>query len=110
MPGTKPPKQPRPRPEQIRDLIHRLAVDTRNIVWGGHAHRRMVRRDITDRMAVEVMRTGLPRGPIDPGINPGEWEVKMVKEIKGRREVGVVVITIANQRLFVKTVEWEDPK
>jgi len=34
----------------------------------------------------------------------------MVKEVKGRREAGVVVLTIRNERLLVKTVEWEDVK
>ena len=47
-------------------------------------------------------------GAIEPGKKPGEWKVKMVKEVRGRREVGVVVITIRNERLFVKTAEWED--
>jgi hypothetical protein len=110
MPEAKPPKRVefRPRPEEIRDLIHRLAVDTKNIAWGVHAKERMVERDIDDRVAVDVLRTGSLQGPIDPGNNPGEWKVKMVKEVKGRREVGVVVITIRNARLFVKTAEWED--
>ncbi len=69
---------------------------------------RMDERGITDHIAVEVLRTGWPKGIIEPGSHPGEWKVKMVKEVRGRREVGVVVITIRSERLFVKTVEWED--
>jgi hypothetical protein len=100
----------RPRPQTIRDLICRLAADTRNIAWSVHAQQRMTERDIIDRVAVDVLRTGFLEGPIEPGTKPGEWKAKMVKEVRGRREVGVVVITIRNEKLFVKTVEWEDVK
>jgi hypothetical protein len=112
MPEAKSPKpvEFRPRPEKIRDLIHQLAADTRKIFWTPHAHERMAERDITDRTAVDVLRTGSPRGLIEPGKHSGEWKVKMVKEVKGRREAGVVVLTIRNERLLVKTVEWEDVK
>lgn len=112
MSEAKPSKQAdfRPRPETIRDLIYRLAANTRNIAWSTHALERMTERDITDRVAVEVLRTGTLEGPIEPGANPGEWKTKMVKEVRGRREVGVVVITIRNEKLLVKTAEWEDPK
>jgi hypothetical protein len=48
------------------------------------------------------------KGEIEPGSNPGEWTAKMCKEVKGRREVGVVTIVMRAKRLFVKTVEWED--
>jgi hypothetical protein len=27
---------------------------------------------------------------------------------RGRREVGVVVVTLRNEKIFVKTIEWED--
>jgi hypothetical protein len=107
------PQQPiefRPRPDQISDLIHKLAANTKNIAWSAHALRRMTERDIYDRVVIEVLRTGSPQGPIEPGSNPGEWKAKMVKEVKGRREVGVVVVTMSNARLFVKTAEWEDPQ
>ena len=112
MPDAKPPKpvEFKPRPEAIRDRIQRLAADTKNIAWSTHALERMAERDVTDHVAVSVLRAGSPEGPIEPGNKPGEWRVKMVKEVRGRREVGVVVIMIQNRRLFVKTVEWEDPK
>ena len=57
---------------------------------------------------LDVLRTGFVKGDIEPGRNPGEWKAKMVKEMKGRREIGVVTIVIDGHRLFVKTVEWED--
>jgi hypothetical protein len=108
MPDRRLPKEFRPRPETLRDHIRRLAADTKNIVWSLHALERMTERDITDFVALDVLRTGWPKGNIVAGEHPGEWKVKMVKEVKGRREVGVVVITIRNERLFVKTAEWED--
>jgi hypothetical protein len=110
MPDAKPPQRVefRPRPEQIRDLIHRLAADTKNIAWSEHALQRMAERDITDYVAVNVLRTGWLEGSIEAGASPGEWKAKMVKEVRGRREVGVVVITVSSKRLIVKTVEWED--
>ena len=32
----------------------------------------------------------------------------MPRAVKGRREVGVVVVTVKGTHLLVKTVEWED--
>jgi hypothetical protein len=97
-----------PRPETIRDLVHRLATDTANISWSRHAFERMTERGITDLVALSVLRKGSLKGAIEGGQNPGEWKVKLVHQVKGRREVGVVVVTVRNARLFVKTVEWED--
>jgi hypothetical protein len=37
-----------------------------------------------------------------------EWKCKITLKIKGRRTAGVVTIIMRNDRLFVKTVEWED--
>jgi hypothetical protein len=98
----------RPRPDAIRDLVRHIATDTSKIAWSTHALERMRERDITDAVALEVLRRGQPKGEIEPGNNPGEWKVKMVRAIKGRREVGVVVLTIHDRRLLVKTAEWED--
>jgi hypothetical protein len=96
------------RPETIRDLVHRLAANTANISWASHSLERMTERGITDAMAIDVLRRGSPKGAIEGGKNAGEWKVKMVRQVKGRREAGVVVVTVRNARLFVKTVEWED--
>jgi hypothetical protein len=68
----------------------------------------MLERGITDRVALDVLRTGYLKGEIEPGKNPGEWKAKICKQVKGRREVGVVTIVLRARRLFVKTVEWED--
>jgi Domain of unknown function (DUF4258) len=98
----------KPRAEKLRDLVHELAAETDNILWSTHALDRMVERDITDKMAVEVLQKGDCKGAVEAGANRGEWKLKLVRRMKGRREAGVVVLTVRNGRLLVKTVEWED--
>jgi hypothetical protein len=98
----------KPRPEMLRDLVHGLAADTDNISWSTHAHERMFERGITDKMAIEVLQKGDCKGSVEAGTKPGEWKLKLVRRVKGRREAGVVVLTVRNARLFVKTAEWED--
>ena len=110
-PGTVRASEPvpfKPRPETLRDLVHRLAADTDNIAWSMHAQERMYERGITDKMAVEVLQKGDCKGDVEAGAKPGEWKLKLARRVKGRREAGVVVLTVRNARLFVKTAEWED--
>lgn len=96
------------RPSTLGALVNRLAKDTANIRWSKHARDRMEERGIRDHMAVDVLRHGAAKGDVEPGQQPGEWKVKITKEVKGRREVGVVVVVVRNSNLFVKTAEWED--
>lgn len=91
-------------------MVHQLAQSTDNISWSDHALERMEEREISDVVAVEVLRHGTLEGAVEPGKNAGEWKAKMTMPVKGRREVGVVVLTVRNARLYVKTVEWEDLK
>jgi hypothetical protein len=60
-----------PRPEVVRDAVRALAQDTANIRWRKHAQDRMIERDITDQMALEVMRKGYVKGVIEAGKNLG---------------------------------------
>jgi Domain of unknown function (DUF4258) len=99
---------PPPRPEVVRDAIRALAKDTANIQWRKHAQERMAERDITDRMALEVLRKGYVKGDVERGQDADEWVVKLVEQMKGRREVGVVVSVVGGTKLRVITVEWED--
>jgi uncharacterized protein DUF4258 len=99
---------PLPRPEAIRDSIRALAQDTANIQWRGHAQQRMVERDITDRMALEVIRKGYVKGGVERGEHADELKVKLAMEMRDRREVGVVVSVVGGTKLRVITVEWED--
>lgn len=100
----------RPRPNVLEARIRELSVNSIKVMWGTHTKERMRERDITDVMLFDTLRTGTLRGDIIPGNKPGEWVAKMVKEQRGRREVGVITVVIRNERLFVKTVEWEDTK
>lgn len=68
----------------------------------------MEERDIPIRIALNVLRGGSVFGPIEPGQMQGEWRAKLVMAVKGRRDVGVVVLLVKENRIFVKTVEWED--
>jgi len=97
------------RPEVVRDLVRKLALNTVNVQWRVHAQERMRERDITDEMALEVLRHGHLKGEVEPGAQPDELKVKMVRTIKGRaREIGVVVVVVKSLTLRVITVEWED--
>jgi hypothetical protein len=96
------------RPEVVRDTVRRLAQNTANIQWRKHAQDRMNERDITDWMALEVMRKGYVKGAIEPGERADEWVVKLTDQMKGQREVGVVVVVADWTKLRVITVEWED--
>ena len=97
-----------PRPEVVRDIVRALAADTANIQWRQHALDRMIERDITDAMALQVMRKGYVEGSIEAGKRPDEWVVKLADQMKGQREVGVVVVVVDLKKLRVITVEWED--
>jgi len=98
----------KPRPEAFLSRIQELAQDTRNVKWGTHARERMEERGIENRVALNVLRKGYIKGAIIPGKNTGEWKAKIVRQVPGRREVGVATILVKNRSVFVKTVEWED--
>ena len=103
-------KQPKPpNPASFAKRVREIAAKSENVAFGTHARERMEERGITDRDAIEVLRTGELKGDIEPGTNGGEWKCKFIAPIKGSREIGVVTILLINGRLFVKTVEWEDP-
>ena len=65
-------------------------------------------RSITRLDVIRVLTRGHIEGQIVPGENPGEWKCKVVANVKGNRDVGVVTLVIGNDTLLVKTVEWED--
>jgi hypothetical protein len=89
--------------------IQLAAVKTENILFGDHASERMEERGITDAQIYEVLRRG---HVVDPPEKTqfGEWKCKMTKQLRGGREIGVVTIILKNGKLFLKTVEWEDPQ
>lgn len=67
----------------------------------------MEERGITDAQVYEVLRKGHVTEP--PALTElGEWKCKIVMELRGGREAGVLTIILKNGKLFIKTVEWED--
>lgn len=108
MADQEPPLKFQPKRELLQKRIREIAQDSERIIWSNHAFDRVEERDITTRDALVVLRTGLLDDEIEAGRSSGEWKCKMTKTMKGRREVGVVVIVIRDAELFVKTVEWED--
>lgn len=93
--------------------VRALAKDSKNVRWRSnhyetHAEERQESRGIDHFMMFEVLRTGHVKGEIRPGKYEGEWIGKMVKKMKGHRDVGVVTVLIRNNRLKVATTEWED--
>lgn len=98
----------RPNSAGLLKAIRILAAKSENVSFGKHARDRMQERGITDREALQVLRSGELKGDIVQGTNAGEWKCKIVAKIKGSRSIGVVTIYLEPVRLFVKTVEWED--
>lgn len=98
----------RPRTNDLEQVIRNLAAGRISPGFSEHALDRMDERGITTLDVVRVLRTGGIKGEIGAGRAAGEWKCKVVAKIKGSREIGVITIVVAQQRLFVKTVEWED--
>lgn len=98
----------RPKASELRRTVVSLATNTTNVSWSDHALDQMAARDIFDTDVLKVLRTGEIEGEIVPGRSQGEWKCKMVARIKGNRDVGVVTVVCNGNRLFLKTVEWED--
>lgn len=88
--------------------VQSIAARSDKIQISIHACQRMVERDITDQMMIEVLRSGYISGNVEPGVKEGEWKFKIVKRLKGRREVGIAIVLRPGGLIFVKTVEWED--
>ena len=87
--------------------IHQTAGRTEHVIFGEHALERMEERGITDAQVYEVLRTGHVTEP--PALTElGEWKCKIVKQLRGDREAGVITILLKSGKLFIKTVEWED--
>lgn len=98
----------RPLPSQLLAMVRTAAADSANVKFGMHALERMEERGITTLDALRVLRQGDLKGGIEAGTQRGEWKCKIVRQIKGSREIGVVTVVMSSGRLFIKTVEWED--
>lgn len=97
-----------PRPEKLLAIIKFLAETTNLVVFTDHASERMVERGIVALDVYRVLRSGQIRGPISKGKRDGEIHCKVAYQIRGSREVGVVVVVVRDQQLVILTAEWED--
>jgi len=107
-PASSPSKPPHPGVlmARIRDLAKQGAYS-----WGDHVFDRCEEREIDINDALEVLKLGEIDGPITAGVNANEWKCKVTaKTDRSSRELGVVVVVIKNQEMFLITVEWEDPR
>ena len=98
----------RPKREEFHGSIRRIAFEDRHVYLSDHAKTRMDQRSITRVDVVRVLQRGHIEGEIVPGNSLGEWKCKVVANVKGSREIGVVSLIINDERILVKTVEWED--
>jgi len=89
--------------------IREAALLSQNVIFSDHAFERMDERGITDIQVLDILRTGMVLEEPEK-TSQGEWKCKIIKELRGRRDAGVIVIIITNGKLFLKTVEWEDLK
>lgn len=104
---TKWPDQP-PRPEVLLATIRKLSKE-RRIGWLDHADERLVERGFDTFDVFNTLEKGFIVGPIEAGKKEGEWKTKVVDVPEGTtRKMGVVPIVVREQRLLIKTVEWED--
>ncbi len=98
----------RPKLADVHATIRHIAEVDRQIYLSCHAKERMEQRSITRLDVIRVLRRGHIDGPIEPGDGPGEWKCKVVANVRGSRDIGVVTLIIGSDRILVKTVEWED--
>ena len=89
--------------QRIRDI----AANGNNIVWGDHALKRMDQRGIFRQDVLRILRGGYCDSEPEK-TEYGEWKCKMTLKIRGSRVAAVVVVILHDDRLFPKTVQWED--
>ncbi len=97
-----------PRLEALLRIIKRLTKEDR-ISYLAHALERMNERGFDIFDVKQVLTSGYIASPIRAGAKDGEWTVKLVDALEGTtRKMGVVTIVVREDRLLIKTTEWED--
>jgi hypothetical protein len=96
-------------PGRAEARIRQIAQESANVIFGDHARARMLEREITDIDVFRVLRIGGIVGVPEPAER-GEWKCKIVQRVRGGRELGVMAIILRDEKLFIKTVEWEDTR
>ncbi len=87
--------------------IREAATSSSRVITSNHARGRMREREIDEIDVLRVLRNGIVLGDPVPA-EMGEWKCKLVRTMKGTRDVGVIAIILRNGNVFIKTVEWED--
>ena len=98
------------RTDEADRVIRLRAADTGNIQFSLHAFDRAEEREEQERLntedALNILRTGAVYTTPEKVSNG--WKCKVVKNILGNRDAGVVtVILSAGDKLRIVTVEWE---
>ena len=78
-----------------------------NVEISKHAQDRLSERDFTVQDVIKVLQ----RGDIDElptRTTRNEWQCKVTLKLRGQRTAGAITIILLHERLFIKTVEWED--
>jgi hypothetical protein len=84
--------------------VRQIAQTSGRVLFDVDATKEMVDRDTTDAQCLEVLRAGSVDGdPLE--TESGEWQCTMKKSLKGGRVLGVVVVLLKSQRLFVQGLE-----
>jgi hypothetical protein len=84
--------------------VRKVAQKSGRVLFDVDATKEMVERDTTDAQCLEVLRAGSADGdPVE--TETGEWQCTMKKSLKGGRVLGVVVVLLRSQRLYVKKLE-----
>lgn len=102
------PRKP-PHPGDLIKVVRKLAEDGA-VSFSEHAFdERGPERGIDIPDALRVLKNGMIKGDVLPGVNPGEWKCKVVDRAEGSSHwIGVPVVVVGTRRLYVLTVEWED--
>jgi hypothetical protein len=90
--------------------IRALATRSENVRFTVHALERMEEREIFDGDVLRILRSmdSSIKGGVERAKNNGEIKCKVVRQIRGLREAGTIVVVLPNDTLLVLTVEWED--
>ena len=90
---------------KVRDAVQASS----NVEFTEHAQERLAERDFTVQDVIKVLQRGdIDELPTRTALK--EWQCKVTLKLRGIRTAGVVVIILINDRLLVKTVEWENLK
>ena len=99
------------RTDEAERVIRQRAADTKNVEFRLHAFDRMEEREEQEALntedALDILRTGFVLAAPEKARNG--WKCKVIKNILGNRDAGVVTIILTDSgALRVLTVEWED--